>query len=350
MSKKHKKKKEEKKETKTSVTKKKMDQWQKYFFGSVFVIIVLFILMLSGLGCSGTTGSITSDQASQKLSKFIVDAGMVPEGTQVAVDGISENSGLYEVNISLNIQGQTQKVTSYMSKNGEYFFPQGMNIDDITTQLEGQQQTQEQTQEVPKSETPTVNAFIMSHCPYGLQFLKAYTPVIELLGDKANLNVNFVDYLMHGEKELNDNNRLYCIQKEAAAKFADYVRCFVEDKGYETCLQNAGIDRSTIDTCIQNLDEEYNLTEIFQTSESQFPAYPVETTLNDQYGIGGSPTFVINGKTVSVSRSANAIKEAICSAFENPPSECDTQLSTTSEQAGMGAIGSGSGSDTGAQC
>ena len=52
----------------------------------------------------------------------------------------------------------------------------------------------------------------------------------------------------------------------------------------------------------------------------------------------------------SVSRSAEAIKEAVCSAFITPPAECEQTLSTNTESPGIGPIGSGSGSSSEGQC
>jgi hypothetical protein len=64
-------------------------------------------------------------------------------------------------------------------------------------------------------------------------------------------------------------------------------------------------------------------------------------------GIGGSPTFVINGAKVQVSRSADAIKTAICNAFINAPSECGQSLSTNAASAGFGAGTSAAASSSG---
>ncbi|MDD5193699.1 MAG: thioredoxin domain-containing protein, partial [Candidatus Nanoarchaeia archaeon] len=63
--------------------------------------------------------------------------------------------------------------------------------------------------------------------------------------------------------------------------------------------------------------------------------------------INGSPTFVINGVQVNVGRNAEAIKKAICDAFNTAPSECSKTLSTTSASAGFG---SGASSGSSATC
>jgi hypothetical protein len=217
-------------------------------------------------------------------------------------------------------------------------------------ELEPPEEQEPPTPEVPKSDNPEAHAFVMSYCPYGLQFLKAYVPVIELLGDKANLEINFVPYIMHGEKEFTENTRMYCIQKEQKEKFTDYLRCFVEAGDYEGCISKVGIDSTALDSCMQKTDDDFELTKTFTESGDQFPPYMIDAAIAQVYGARGSPTFGVNGQQVSVSRSAEAIKQAICSAFNSPPPECSQTLSSTPESPGLGPIGSGGGTDSGAQC
>ncbi|MFQ6057203.1 MAG: hypothetical protein ACE5J3_14625, partial [Methanosarcinales archaeon] len=97
-------------------------------------------------------------------------------------------------------------------------------------------------------------------------------------------------------------------------------------------------------------DDKFEITKTFKESEERFPPYPVDAELSQKYGVRGSPTFVGNGKTISVTRSANGIKEAVCSAFNNPPEECNQNLSTTAEQPGFGAMGAGGSASSGGGC
>ncbi len=206
------------------------------------------------------------------------------------------------------------------------------------------------TPEVPKSDKPEAHAFIMSYCPYGIQFTKAYIPVIELLGDKADLEINFVHYIMHGEKEMTENTRMHCIQNEQKDKFTDYLRCFVEYDDPEKCMGEAGIDKNSVETCMQTTDDTFGLTKAFQESQDRFPPYALDAVLAQAYGVGGSPTFGINGQQVQVNRSPEAIKQAICSAFNSPPEECGQTLSSAPEAPGFGPVGSGGGGGSQAQC
>ncbi len=204
------------------------------------------------------------------------------------------------------------------------------------------------TPDVVKADRPKAEAFIMAFCPYGLQFLKAYVPVMELFGDKADVEVQFVDYAMHGKTELDANNYLYCTQENNKEKFADYLRCFVTDGDYEGCVATTGFNATEIETCVLQLDTQYNITGLYNNSSTwvsgQYPMYPVDGDLNTLYGVQGSPTFVLNGEIVKVSRSAEAIKQAICASFNDPPAECQTTLRTDQESPGLGAVASGTGS------
>jgi hypothetical protein len=190
----------------------------------------------------------------------------------------------------------------------------------------------------PKAAVARAQVFIMAHCPYGVQFLKAYAPVMDLLGKQANMSVDFVSYSMHGPTEIVDNNVMYCIEQNKSYNFTAYLRCFVVDENSTRCMAATGINPSAIAACSSALNQEYNNT---------YPNYPEEAAANAQYGVQGSPTFVLNGQQVDVGRSAEDIKEAICSAFTTPPAACNTNLSTFQEAAGPGPIGGGTGDSTG---
>ncbi|NOX71149.1 MAG: hypothetical protein GXO64_00425 [Candidatus Micrarchaeota archaeon] len=211
-----------------------------------------------------------------------------------------------------------------------------------------------QTPEVPKSDKPEVEVFIMSHCPFGLQMEKAIIPVMETLGDKADIQIKWVNYAMHGEKEIQDNTREYCIQKEQNNKFTEYIRCFVKDGNAESCIETVGIDKNKLEKCMNDTDEEFGITEGYNDKtkwKGRFPPYPVHDDLNQKYGVRGSPTTVINGQIARISRSQQAVLDAVCAAFNNPPPECSTKLNSDGEKSGFGKIGvAGDSTSSGAGC
>ncbi len=333
------------------------------FYGLLVVVAAVFFTagFLTGPGTTASTVSADSDQFI-----FISPPGcsncdeMEPLSTEVA-DTLGlpfvkagfaqeiENPGFVLIHDGvLTISGVADE---YTFKAQVCSLTENKDICDEVEDLTPPTQEPPPVPDVPKSDKPEVHAFVMSYCPYGLQFMKAYVPVLELLGDKEEMEINFVQYLMHGVKESDENTRMYCIQKEQKDKLTDYLRCFVEAGDHDGCIDSVGIDSDALDSCIAAADEEFAITATIETSEDTYPAYNIDLELTTTYGVRGSPSFGINGQPVSVSRSAESIKQAVCAAFNNPPEECTQTLSSSPEAAGLGPIGSGSAaSGTDAQC
>lgn len=293
----------------------------------------------------------SSDQVGQDTVKYI-NNNILREGYTASLEGSTENNGMYEVSVDIKEDGSdtTQNVIFYVSGTGELlFFNEPIDMAEPLPQPEEPEQPEPEAG-VPKSDRPVANVFVMSYCPYGLQMEKAIIPVMELLGDKADINIDYVHYLMHGEKELIQNNYQHCIEKDQPEVFVEYLRCFVQSDDHGKCMTEAGVDSEKLDTCLADMEEEFNVTEVFESSTERFPPYPVDAVLAQQYGVRGSPTFVINGVTLSVNRSPEAVKQAICDAFNTPPEECSQTLSTAAEGPGIGALGSGNSGGSAGSC
>lgn len=190
---------------------------------------------------------------------------------------------------------------------------------------------------------PKVELFIMSYCPYGLQMQKAYLPVMELLGEKADIDIKFVSYIMHQKIEADENTTQYCIMKDQNDKYIDYAKCFVGTGKSDTCLASAKIDKTKLASCVSETDKTYKITESFNNKATwlngRYPLYSIHKDLNTKYGVQGSPTLIINGvKADKVSRTPEAVKNAICDSFKgDKPTECQTVLSSQGFQPGFGA-------------
>jgi protein-disulfide isomerase len=324
----------------------KIDIWR------VLTIILALILLAQIAGFLNLTGllglptqSLSGQQVGEKVINYI-NQNLVQTGTKASLVSVKDMGSFYEIVTSY----QGSQISVYASKDGTYLFLQAYNM---TKSIQAETTQEQPQQEVPKTDRPEARVFVMSYCPYGLQFLKAYIPVIELLGNKADLYVNFVDYAMHGKKEVDENTRMYCIQKEQRDKFTSYLRCFVQSGDADKCIAEAKVDKTKLDACIQATDNQFNITGLYNDQSKwvgNFPPYPIDSKLNDRYGVRGSPTFVLNGVEVSVNRAAESIKQAICSAFKVQPAECSQNLSTQTESPGIGPIGSGSQASSGGAC
>ncbi len=191
-----------------------------------------------------------------------------------------------------------------------------------------------------KKGKPSVDVFVMSHCPYGTQIEKGVLPVWDLFGDKIDLNIRFVDYAMHGKKEVDEQLKQYCIQKMDRAKYRTYLECFLKDgKEGDKCLSAAGIDQAALKSCIAQSDKEFGISKDFADKakwKGRFPPFAIDADKAKKYGVRGSPTLVVNDVVVKSGRSPKAIQDAICKGFKEEPAECKKPLDAASPSPGFG--------------
>jgi hypothetical protein len=242
----------------------------------------------------------------------------------------TEEGGIYKIDLKVG----DQQFQSFVTKDGRYLFPYAI---DLTKKIEQPKETEEsetQQVQVEKREKPDVKLFVMSYCPFGLQMEKALLPAWQLLKDKTDIGIYFVSYLMHGKKEMEENLRQYCIQKEEKEKYLAYLECFLKDGNFENCLKETGINQDKLNSCQSATDKEFKISESF--TETGYPPFNVHQDLNEKYGVRGSPTLVINDQVVNVTRSPEKVKEAICDAFSTPPAECEQKLPEENASPGFG--------------
>ncbi len=339
---------ESKKEQEMPKEEKKMER-KKVILLSVAIAVVLVALV--GYKFKGADFMtffqhkkvLKVEEAKAKALDFI-DKNLVQPGTKVDISDMIDDSGLYKMTVSVG----TQKITAYMTKDGSQFFPSAMdmNVDPAAASADSTPATP--AKEVPKSAKPDVKLFVMSYCPYGTQIEKGILPVVKALGSKINFSLEFVNYSMHNDlatgdrKELDENLRQYCIQKNQPTKLSAYLTCFLKvGQGTESsCMTTAGVSASQVATCMAQADTQFNVTKDFNdksTYKGQFPMFEVNSADNDKYGVQGSPTLVINDTQVAADgRDAASLLKTICSAFTTAPKECQAQLSSTAPAAGFG--------------
>ena len=206
---------------------------------------------------------------------------------------------------------------------------------------------------IPKTKKPKVELFVMSKCPYGLQMEKAFVPAYDLLKKKADFDIKFVSYAMHGKEEVDENTRQYCAQQQDKDKFYKYLDCYSAEGDTAGCMKLSGLNESKINSCVDKANKEFGILDKFNDQSTwlsgRYPIYPIDEELNTKYGVQGSPTLVINGVQVDAGRTPDAIKSVVCAAFENAPSECEQALSASSPQPGFGT-GLAQNVDSGAAC
>ena len=298
---------------------------------------VLAILLLVSLyfNFSGTAFSSEETVATETLG--FVNSVLLQGQSAAKLLTIEEKSGLYNMKLSLS----GQEIDSYVTKDGEIFFPQGLMTNEEVETSDASAQAGA-TVDVPKTDKPVVDLFVMSHCPYGTQAEKGILPIVNLLGDKVDFELKFVNYAMHGKKELDEQLNQYCIQKEQNDKFNAYLECFLGAGDGESCLTSTEVDVAKMKSCVDKADKEFKISELFADQTSwqggKFPQFNTHDQENELYGVQGSPTLIINGVKVSSARSPAAYLDTVCGAFSEQPVECteSTGVSTETYQPGFG--------------
>jgi len=289
----------------------------------IFLVAVASVVFFKNPDIFRNKKMFSIEDAKVKIEDYLRES--MPGATASLLD-IIEDGDLYKV--TLDVQGQ--EYISYATKDGKLLFPQAVDLDEFFLSLE-----------MVKKDVPDVKLFIMTYCPYGLQVQKAILPAWQLLQDKADFGIYFVNYIMHDKEEIDENMVQYCIQKEQSDKYLSYASCFIRDGEAEQCLVLANIDKQKLSSCINATDLAYGVTQNYEDEESwlngYYPKFLVDDDLNKKYGVAGSPTFVINDKVVQASdRSPEGIKELICNAFTEVPAECSQVFSSEPASPGFG--------------
>lgn len=322
------------------------------------ILSLLLVFTLAGCSESGVSvGDIVTPDQAKAMAEDFINNNLIPQDNpnKATISEVTEESDLYKLKVE--IAGDT--VESYITKDGKTFLPQGQDIEKFKEEMEANNQNQPTANSASqpvaeiskKTETPRVELFVMSHCPYGTQMEKAILPVVKSLGDKIDFELKFCDYAMHGEKEVNEELLQYCIQKDQGDKLVAYLDCFLADGNSDSCINQAAINKANLDSCVAQADKEFGITEAYNdqsTWKGSYPSFSIYAGDNSKYGISGSPALVVNEEKVQASRNPKALLDLICSAFETQPEECKNELSNSSPTPGFG-YGAG-GADTSASC
>lgn len=317
----------------------------------VFTIVLgVFVIVLLVTGGNASCGKVVSEeQAGEDL------VGFLNQQTEGGVEYLSSEDlgSIYEITVTY----QDQEIPVYITKDGKYYLQGVVDLEEAQEEMGNAEnaQTQEPA-EVPKSDVPEVELFVMSHCPYGTQAVKGMLPVLDLLGDKIDFELRFVYYAMHPSAgEVEEQLNQYCIQKEQEDKLYEYLECFLTEGDGEGCLTEVGINKAKLKTCTDAADKEFDITVNLEDESSwlsgYYPLFNIDKELNEEYGVRGSPSLVINGEQISSGRSPSAYLSTICNAFTegNVPEECNEELSTETMSPGFGWT-TQSGGSASAQC
>lgn len=301
---------------------KKSTIWQ--LTSAVLGILLIVSISTGGFGIN-KVGGLTEQQAADKAINF-VNNNLVQPGTKAEFVSVEETNNMYKIMTNY----QNKVIPIYTTKDGSLLFPSGA----VDLDAQPQVPTTPETPELPKKDKPEVKLFVMSQCPYGTIAEKAMEPVVDLLGDKADIRLYFIANdngdgtfrSLHGQPEVDGDMRQACIDKYYSNEVLyDYLVCVADDYRnlgtiWEKCAESNGIDAAKIKSCFEGEEGKTLLAENVKEAE--------------KYGVTGSPTLIINDQRYSGARTSEAFKQAICSSFKEEQDECSETLSETAASAG----------------
>ncbi|PIV08158.1 hypothetical protein COS52_04160, partial [Candidatus Roizmanbacteria bacterium CG03_land_8_20_14_0_80_39_12] len=181
--------------------------------------------------------------------------------TKFEVSSIKETNGVYEFQLKL----QNQSYTSYITKDGKILFTSGVKLDDAGKQAAGAASTTSAqkkltAKDLKKSDKPTLTAFVVANCPYGLQTQRVFKKAMEDAPALADyLKVKYIGSIvdgkitaMHGDEEAKENLKQICIRDEQPDLYWPYVNCYMKEGKTEVCLTEAGVDTAMMTACTED--------------------------------------------------------------------------------------------------
>ena len=163
-----------------------------------------------------------------------------------------------------------------------------------------------------KSTAPTLEMYVMSQCPYGVQVMNAIAPVKQQLGDGLNLKIGYIGngspgsfQSLHGPSEVKGDIAQLCAAKQAPGKYLDLIVCQNKnpravDTNWKECASTVGMDAAALEACVTGDEGQQLLAAAF--AEAQ------------QKGVQGSPTMFINGAPYDGGRKTRDFLKAACAA------------------------------------
>ena len=143
---------------------------------------------------------------------------------------------------------------------------------------------------------PTLELFVMSYCPFGVQAEEKIIPIVKEFGNKINFKLQFIAQekealsaqditpftSLHGYPEVAENIRQLLIAQEYPDRYLDYIFCRGKklDKSWEDCAEKLGIDVAKI----QNLFDTPEAEQLFRENIKRAA----------ELGIGASPTILVD--------------------------------------------------------
>jgi len=184
----------------------------------------------------------------------------------------------------------------------------------------------------------TIELFVMSQCPYGVQAEGLVKNVIDTFGGEVNLSLHFIANegangsftSLHGQNEVDEDLRQVCIIKYYPQNtLINYLSCV--EKNYtqvgqiwEGCASQNQIDVNVIKGCSAGIEGKTLLSDNMKRT--------------GELGVGSSPTIYLNGTLYGGGRDESSMARSICTLIpgssncKNLPPEVSVELTVVNDK------------------
>lgn len=299
-------------------------------------IIVVLVLLLAFAMMQGGQGTVVSPSDCGARAIAYINNNLVTAGTTAQLVSVTEKRGIYEIHATY----QSQDATLYATKDCSLLFTNAMNMSGTT----GSTAAAAAAPAPVKSARPVVDMYVMAFCPYGTQAEKVMSPVVTLLGAKADIRIRYITSVagttadavesLHGPAEATEDLRQVCINKYYPDQYWPYLDAFDAScyPGWQNTTALAVCRKST--TASLSIDDT-KIDACAQGAEG-IALLKADEAAAEKDSASASPTLIINGVEYSGARTPEAFKQAICNSFETAPAECNTVLPSSSASASGG--------------
>ena len=151
---------------------------------------------------------------------------------------------------------------------------------------------------------PTLELFVMSYCPFGVQAEEKIIPIVKKFGDKIDFKLRFIAQekegsspqditpfrSLHGYPEVAENIRQLLIAREYSDRYLDYILCRGKklEESWEDCAEKLGIDVFRIQALFDTPEAE----ELFRENIKRAAAL----------GVRASPTVLVDNRQFRVTQ------------------------------------------------
>ena len=305
------------------------------------------------VAATGTQGGeepfVLNEAKVQEIGQLLSGTYLLNTGEDVTVTYVRYESTSNHIVLYYSVMGQEMPI--YTSKDYTYLYPSAIDRAEMAGEVAvvkaqylaslAAEPAEPVATGMQTSETPKVQLFLMSNCPYGNQAENGIMDVVYLLEEEIEFEPVYIisgsdgNYnSLHGPYELNQGIRekivynLYGEKKWMEFTYDVNVNCF-----------NTANPSATIDACWKEAATRtgVDIAAVEAEYTANFNAIADgEVAKTNAAGVSGSPTLIMNGAKYSGARTPESFKAWICTGFTEEPDQCGQALS----EEGAAAAGS----------